>query len=72
MLTKFTFMKSDFLFWYSCILPEKIHKYIDEHMNCEDIAMQMVGVLLQCEMYFFELEQDDYWHDQDSTACCLR
>lgn len=42
MLTKFTFMKSDFLFWYSCILPEKIHKYIDEHMNCEDIAMQMM------------------------------
>jgi hypothetical protein len=42
MLTKFIFMKSDFLFWYSCILPEKFHKYIDEHMNCEDIAMQMV------------------------------
>ncbi|EME31801.1 alpha-1,4-N-acetylglucosaminyltransferase EXTL3 isoform 2 [Galdieria sulphuraria] len=42
MLTKFIFMKSDFLFWYSCILPERFHKYIDEHMNCEDIAMQMM------------------------------
>eukprot|EP00871_Galdieria_phlegrea_P002310 jgi/Galph1/307/GphlegSOOS_G5068.1 len=42
MLTKFIFMKSDFLFWYTCILTEKVHEFVDKQKNCEDIAMQMM------------------------------
>lgn len=42
MLTKLMFMKSDFLFIYTCLLPPLIHKYVDSHLNCEDIAMNMM------------------------------
>ena len=43
MLTKFMFIRSEYLFWYTCILPECVHAYIDDNMNCEDIAMQMLA-----------------------------
>ena len=36
------FIRSEYLFWYTCLLPERIHANIDENMNCEDIAMQML------------------------------
>jgi glycogenin glucosyltransferase len=40
-LTKHMFMRADFLFYYRCLLPdERIHAYVDEHRNCEDIACQ--------------------------------
>ena len=42
MLTKFMFIRSEYLLWYTCILPECVHAYIDDNMNCEDIAMQIL------------------------------
>lgn len=42
MLTKFMFMLSDYLYDYTCLLPPKIHQYIDDHLNCEDIAMNLL------------------------------
>jgi glycogenin glucosyltransferase len=42
MLTKFMFISSEFLYIYTCLLPQKIHKYIDDNMNCEDIAMNLL------------------------------
>lgn len=42
MLTKFMFIASEFLYIYTCLLPTKIHRYIDDHMNCEDIAMNLL------------------------------
>jgi hypothetical protein len=41
-LTKFMFMASEYLFDYTCLLPLSIHRYIDDHSNCEDIAMNML------------------------------
>lgn len=42
MLTKFMFIASEFLYIYTCLLPPRIHRYIDDHMNCEDIAMNLL------------------------------
>ncbi|RUS13777.1 glycosyl transferase family 64 domain-containing protein [Endogone sp. FLAS-F59071] len=42
-LTKSMFMKSDFLFAYTCLLPREIHKYVDDKFNCEDIAINMLA-----------------------------
>lgn len=42
MLTKFMFMSSEYLYDYTCLLPIKIHRYIDEHINCEDIALNLM------------------------------
>ena len=40
-LTKHMFMRSEYLFYYRCLLPdERIHHYVDRHRNCEDIACQ--------------------------------
>ena len=36
------FIRSEYLFWYTCLLPERIHAYINKNRNCEDIAMQMM------------------------------
>ncbi len=37
------FIRSEYLFWYTCVMPEGVHAYIDRNMNCEDIAMQMLA-----------------------------
>ena len=42
MLTKFMFINAEFLYIYTCLLPPRIHRYIDDHMNCEDIAMNLL------------------------------
>jgi glycogenin len=41
-LTKFMFMSADYLFAYSCLLPEEVHRYVDQGLNCEDIAMTLM------------------------------
>jgi glycogenin glucosyltransferase len=42
MLTKLLVLPTKYLFAYTCLLPPQIHFYIDEHMNCEDIAMNIL------------------------------
>jgi hypothetical protein len=42
MLTKFMFMSSEYLYDYTCLLPTRIHRSIDEKLNCEDIAMNLM------------------------------
>lgn len=42
MLTKFMFMHAEYLYAYTCLLPTRVHRYIDEKVNCEDIAMNML------------------------------
>jgi glycogenin glucosyltransferase len=57
------FIKSDFLYGYTCLLPEEIHKYIDKYPACHDIAINMLvtgqtgtsPVLVNAE-YLFEFE----------------
>ena len=41
-LTKFMFMSADYLFAYSCLMPEEVHRYVDQALNCEDIAMALL------------------------------
>ena len=35
-------MRREYLFVYSCLLPNNIRDYIDCQMNCEDIAMSLM------------------------------
>ncbi|KAG1462734.1 hypothetical protein G6F55_002801 [Rhizopus delemar] len=40
--SKAMFMKSDYLYAYTCLLPEQIHYYIDYHPTCHHIAINML------------------------------
>ena len=42
MLTKLMFMSSEYLFAYTCLLPASVHQAVDERMNCEDIALNLM------------------------------
>eukprot|EP00127_Corallochytrium_limacisporum_P007386 Clim_evm5s250 gene=Clim_evmTU5s250 len=41
-LTKFAFAKTEYLYYYTCLLPDAVHELVDEGMNCEDLAFQMM------------------------------
>ncbi|KAK9473530.1 glycosyl transferase family 64 domain-containing protein [Dipodascopsis tothii] len=65
MLTKLMFMDANFLFLWRCGLPDYILKYVDDLINCEDIAMNFLvtGVtnappihVVSDEVYDFGLE----------------
>ena len=61
MLTKFMFMSSEYLYDYTCLLPTSIHRYIDEHVNCEDIAMNlMVSGMTGSKPVAVMLKVDDF------------
>ncbi len=47
------FIRSEYLFWYTCVMPEGVHAYIDRNMNCEDIAMQMLASGIKFEILSF-------------------
>lgn len=36
------FLKSDWLLAYSCVLPDTITRYLEDHPSCRDIAMNML------------------------------
>lgn len=36
------FLKTDYLYGYTCLLPEQVHYYIDKNPECADIAMNMM------------------------------
>ena len=71
MESKSMFMKSDFLHAYTCLLPQEVHYYVDQHPVCLDIAMNMLAsgmtgaspVLLSAS-FLFRFENDL----QDSIA----
>ncbi|KAI7903857.1 nucleotide-diphospho-sugar transferase [Cokeromyces recurvatus] len=39
--SKAMFMKSDYLYSYTCLLPETVHRYVDQNTECADTAMNM-------------------------------
>ncbi|OIR58147.1 MAG: glycosyl transferase, families GT8 + GT64 [Amphiamblys sp. WSBS2006] len=41
-LTKLMFIRSEYLYIYTCLFPSKILEYVDENKNCEDIAINML------------------------------
>ncbi|KAI9482863.1 MAG: nucleotide-diphospho-sugar transferase [Benjaminiella poitrasii] len=36
------FMKSDYLYAYTCLLPQEVHHYVDQHPQCVDTAINML------------------------------
>ncbi|KAI8374904.1 glycosyl transferase family 64 domain-containing protein [Blakeslea trispora] len=41
-LTKSMFVRSDYLFSYTCLLSPELHQAIDNQLNCEDLAFAMM------------------------------
>lgn len=42
MLTKLMILATEFLYRYTCDMPRGVKEYVDENMNCEDIAMNFL------------------------------
>ncbi|KAI8881593.1 glycosyltransferase family 64 protein, partial [Backusella circina FSU 941] len=42
-LTKSMFIRSDYLFAYTCLLEPRLHEAVDEHLNCEDLGFSMMA-----------------------------
>ncbi|KAG0171052.1 Exostoses (Multiple)-like 3 [Apophysomyces sp. BC1034] len=42
-LTKSMFIRSEYLFAYTCVLDPALHRTIDDRLNCEDIAFSMMA-----------------------------
>ncbi|KAI8064250.1 glycosyl transferase family 64 domain-containing protein [Gilbertella persicaria] len=42
-LTKSMFIRSDYLFAYTCLLEPKLHQVIDDQLNCEDLGFAMMA-----------------------------
>ena len=40
-LTKAALFHRDYLRLYSSEMPQSVRDYVDHHMNCEDVAMQV-------------------------------
>ncbi|KAI8371698.1 nucleotide-diphospho-sugar transferase [Radiomyces spectabilis] len=41
--TQSMFLKTDYLYAYTCLLPEQIHQYLDKHPDCTEIAINMMA-----------------------------
>ncbi|KAI8637038.1 glycosyl transferase family 64 domain-containing protein [Parasitella parasitica] len=42
-LTKSMFIRSDYLFSYTCLLEPKLHQLVDNQLNCEDLGFSMMA-----------------------------
>lgn len=42
MLTKLMILATEYLYLYTCAMPQGTKTYVDENMNCEDIAMNFL------------------------------
>ncbi|KAI7865626.1 glycosyl transferase family 64 domain-containing protein, partial [Spinellus fusiger] len=42
-LTKSMFIRSEYLFVYTCLMDPEMHQWIDERLNCEDIGFSMLA-----------------------------
>ncbi|KAK9249455.1 glycosyl transferase family 64 domain-containing protein [Lipomyces tetrasporus] len=65
MLTKLMFMDANFLFLWRCGLPDNILKYVDDLINCEDIAMNFLisGVTNRAPFHIMSEEVYDFGLD---------
>lgn len=41
-LTKSMFVKSEYLFAYTCLMDPALHEYVDANLNCEDIGFSLM------------------------------
>ena len=42
LLDKLVFLRSEYLFWYTCLSPQPVLDFVDKNKNCEDIALNML------------------------------
>ncbi|KAI8991268.1 glycosyl transferase family 64 domain-containing protein [Mycotypha africana] len=42
-LTKSMFIRSEYLFAYTCLLEPKLHEMVDRQLNCEDLGFSMMA-----------------------------
>ncbi|KAI9259321.1 glycosyl transferase family 64 domain-containing protein [Sporodiniella umbellata] len=42
-LTKSMFVRSEYLFAYTCVLEPELHAYVDREVNCEDLGFAMMA-----------------------------
>ncbi len=42
MLDRLVFVRSEYLFWYTCLTPLPVLDFVDNNKNCEDIALNML------------------------------
>ncbi|KAI8644704.1 glycosyl transferase family 64 domain-containing protein [Parasitella parasitica] len=76
MISNSMFLKSDFLYGYTCILPEEIHQYIDKYPACLDIAINMLvsgqtgssPILVKAD-YLFEFQHDHSQTTHQRSQC---
>ena len=69
------FIKSDWLYSFSCLLPDDIHAYLHAHPQCTDVALNMFfsgttnaePILVSPSRSFYILDADQY-HD-DPSMC---
>lgn len=79
-LTKFMFMRSEYLYIYTCLFSSEILDYIDQVKNCEDIAMNIlvtgmtgaspVSVLIQSDDFgTFQGISTNQGHQNERSKC---
>lgn len=57
------FLKTDYLYGYTCLMPDDVHYYIDRHPQCRDVAMNMMvsgmtassPILVKTKDYLYEI-----------------
>lgn len=76
MISNNMFLKSDFLYGYTCIMPEEIHQYVDKYPVCRDIAINMLvsgqtgssPILVKAD-YLYEFEDNHSQTIRQRSQC---
>lgn len=71
------FLKTDYLYGYTCLMPDEVHYYVDKHPQCRDVAMNMMvsgmtaasPVLVDAD-YLYEM--NDKTHSGGDRAECIK
>lgn len=66
------FMLSDRLYAYTCLLHEDVHRYIDEHPNCADIALNMLVNGMTHVKPVLVQSTDPFYHFMDGNSTLPR
>ncbi|KAJ7298729.1 hypothetical protein O6H91_Y460900 [Diphasiastrum complanatum] len=68
MLTKLMIIATEFLYLYTCKMPPGVKEYVDEGMNCEDIAMNFLVSSYGGQGPLFVAGKPQDWGDTRSSA----
>lgn len=73
-LTNLSFVHISFMDYYSSndALMNKVRAYVDEHFNCEDIAMNFLVSLLTCEGPIQVFGKDRYFNAEPKDGISMK